>query len=49
MTESYKMKANEILNKLNIKVNGITKKSEIQKSTNFNATLTPSLSRLVVK
>lgn len=49
MTNSYLSKANSILEKLNIKVKDINSKSDIQKSKNFNATLTPSLNRIIVK
>lgn len=49
MRNSYLSKANSMLEKLNIKVKDINSKSDIQKSKNFNATLTPSLNKIIIE
>lgn len=49
MSQAYLTQASSILKKFNIKVKNISTKEDIQKSKGFNATLKPTLNKIVIK
>ena len=49
MSNSYLTKASSILKTLKINVKNINSKSEIRSSKSFNATLTPSVKKIIIK